>query len=110
MKIKLDEAREALREERRANKRLASLLAAVIAEMEAAQAQSDRLDNIAEGYSDALTQLIVPDGPRNALRLSNRCAQERSATSPARAAAAASWSRSWTSVDASASIFVLFAP
>jgi hypothetical protein len=66
MKIRLDDAREALREERRKNKRLASMLAAVVAEMEVAQAQSDRLDNIAEGYSEALTQLITPDGPGNA--------------------------------------------
>ena len=66
MKIRLDDAREALREERRANKRLTSVLAAVLAEMEVARAQSDRLDNIAEGYSEALAQLIIPDGPGNA--------------------------------------------
>ncbi len=66
MKIRLDEAREALREERRANTRLTSMLAAVLAEMEVARAQSDRLDNIAEGYSEALAQLIIPDGPGDA--------------------------------------------
>jgi hypothetical protein len=66
MKIRLDDAREALREERQANKRLTSLLAAVVAEMEIARAQSDRLDQIAEGYSEALAQLIIPDGPENA--------------------------------------------
>jgi hypothetical protein len=66
MKVRLDDAREALRDERRANKRLTNMLAAVVAEMEAARAQSDRLDNIAEGYSEALAQLINPDGPRDA--------------------------------------------
>jgi hypothetical protein len=66
MKIRLDDAREALREERRANKRLISMLAAAVAEMEVARAQSDRLDDIAEGYSEALAQLIIPDGPGNA--------------------------------------------
>lgn len=66
MKIRLDDAREALREERQANKRLTSLLTAVVAEMEIARAQSDRLDHIAEGYSEALAQLIIPDGPGNA--------------------------------------------
>jgi hypothetical protein len=65
MKIRLDDAREALRYERRANKRLTNVLAAVVAELEAAHAQSDRLDNIAEGYSEALAQLVIPDGPRD---------------------------------------------
>ena len=37
--------------------------AAAVAEIEAARAQSDRLDDIAEGYSEALAQLIIPDGP-----------------------------------------------
>jgi hypothetical protein len=43
-----------------------NMLRAVVAEMDIARAQSDRLDNIAEGYSEALTQLIIPDGPRDA--------------------------------------------
>jgi hypothetical protein len=59
MKLRLDEARKALREERQANKRLASMLAAVIAELQEAQAQADRLDDIAAGYSEALTQLLI---------------------------------------------------
>ena len=63
MKVKLDHAREALRDERRTNKRLTNMLAAAVAEIEAARAQSDRLDDIAEGYSEALAQLIIPDGP-----------------------------------------------
>jgi phage-related tail fiber protein len=66
MKVRLDDARDALREERRANRRLVSMLATVVAELEAAQAGSDRLDSIADGYSEALTQLLVPGGPRNA--------------------------------------------
>jgi hypothetical protein len=61
MKLRLDEARKALREERQANKRLASMLAAVTAELQAAQEQTERLDDIAAGYSDALTQLLIPD-------------------------------------------------
>lgn len=66
MKVRLDAAREALREERQANKRLTSMLAAAVAELEAAHAQSDRLDNITEGYSEALAQLTIPDVPRDA--------------------------------------------
>jgi hypothetical protein len=66
MKVKLDHAREALRDERRTNKRLTNMLAAAVAEIEAARAQSDRLDDIAEGYSEALAQLIIPDGPEGA--------------------------------------------
>jgi hypothetical protein len=66
MKISLDGAREALREERLANIRLARLLAAVITELQRAQAQTDRVDNIANGYSDAFTQLLIPDDPKDA--------------------------------------------
>jgi hypothetical protein len=63
MKLRLDEAREALRRERQANQKLVSVLVAVTAELQVAQSQADRLDNIAAGYSDALTQLMIPDGP-----------------------------------------------
>ena len=63
MKLRLDEAREALRRERQANQKLTSVLATVTAELQVAQGQADRLDNIAAGYSDALTQLMIPDGP-----------------------------------------------
>ncbi|SRR5258708_4844999 len=63
MKIRLDDAREALRQERESSKRLTRLLAAATAELQAAQAQADRLDDIALGYSEALTQLVVPDPP-----------------------------------------------
>lgn len=66
MKVRLDQAREALRDERRANKRLTNMLAAAVAEIEAARAQSDRIDDIAEGYSEALAQLIIPDAPGGA--------------------------------------------
>jgi hypothetical protein len=64
MKVKLDHAREALRDERRTNKRLTNMLVAAVTEIEAARAQSDRLDDIAEGYSEALAQLIIPTGQR----------------------------------------------
>jgi hypothetical protein len=72
MKVRLDDAREALRDERQANKRLTNMLAAVVAELKAAHARSERLDNIAEGYSEALAQLIIPDGPSGASELPNR--------------------------------------
>lgn len=61
MKIRLDDAREALREERRVNRMLTSMLTAVVAELEAMQTQNDRLDNIAEGYSEALRHFLVHD-------------------------------------------------
>lgn len=63
IKIRLDDAREALRQERQVSKRLTSMLAAATAELQAAQTQADRLDDIAVGYSAALTQLLVPDAP-----------------------------------------------
>ena len=43
------------------------MLAAAVAELETAHAQSDRLDDIAEGYSEALAQLTIPDGPTDGL-------------------------------------------
>jgi hypothetical protein len=61
MKLKLDEARKALREERQANKRLTSMLAAAIAELQAAHIQADRLDKVTDSYSEALTQLLLQD-------------------------------------------------
>jgi hypothetical protein len=61
LKISLDTAREALRRERQVNKRLTTLLAAATAELQAAQTQADRLDDIAVGYSEALTQFLIPD-------------------------------------------------
>lgn len=64
MKVGLDSAREALRDERRANQRLTRQLADAVAEIEAARTQADRLDEIADGYSEALTQLGIPDDPR----------------------------------------------
>lgn len=63
MKLRLDAAREALRLERQANKRLAGMIAAAAAELQVAQAQADRLDDIAAGYSEALTQFLIPDSP-----------------------------------------------
>jgi hypothetical protein len=36
-------------------------LADAVAEIQAAQAQADRLDEIADGYSEALAQLGTPD-------------------------------------------------
>jgi hypothetical protein len=61
MKIQLDIARDALRAERQASKRLTQQLADAVAEIQAAQAQADRLDQIADGYSDSLAQLGTPD-------------------------------------------------
>jgi len=63
MKVRLDDAREALRRERQANERLTSVLAAVTTELQIAQSQADRLDDIAAGYSEALTQFLIPDDP-----------------------------------------------
>ena len=63
MKIRLDTAREALRLERQASRRLTRQLADAVAEIAAAQAQSDRLDEIADAYSESLAQLGTPDDP-----------------------------------------------
>jgi len=61
LKVQLDAARDALRKERRANQRLVRLLAEAVAEIQEAQTQADRVDAMADAYSEVLTQLGTPD-------------------------------------------------
>lgn len=58
LKVALDVAREALRRERAQSARLAQTLADLL---RAERDQGRRLDEIAQGYSDALTQLLGPE-------------------------------------------------
>lgn len=63
MKIGLDDARRNLKEERQVRMRLVSMLADAVAEIGRAQAEADTFDGIADAYSEALTQLLIPDQP-----------------------------------------------
>ena len=58
LKVALDVARDALRSERAHSARLTQVLADLL---KSQQEQGRRLDAIAQGYSDALTQLLGPD-------------------------------------------------
>jgi len=63
MKVALDVARSALRAERQQTRKVTEALARVVALLEEQQGLADRADEIAEGYADAITQLIAPNDP-----------------------------------------------
>jgi predicted RNase H-like nuclease (RuvC/YqgF family) len=60
MKVAADRAREAARAERRINRRLTDELARLTALVGDVQAQTDQTDDIAEAYSSALSELLLP--------------------------------------------------
>ena len=60
LKVALDVAREALRAERAQTAKVTKALAQAVALLESTQDQADRLDALAEGYSEALTQVLAP--------------------------------------------------
>lgn len=55
--------REALREERARSKELLDIIERLVGMLRSSQTSADQLDDVTEGYSQALTQLLVPDGP-----------------------------------------------
>jgi len=63
MKVRLDAAREALRFERQRNRRLLEVAEKLVALLRSAADAADDIDDLADGYSAALTQVLTPDDP-----------------------------------------------
>jgi hypothetical protein len=63
MKIKLDTAREEVAAERKRNEELLEVIDKLVGILRGSQKSADKLDDVADGYSEALTQLLTPDTP-----------------------------------------------
>lgn len=61
MKVKLDTARDELAAERKRNKELLEVIDKLVSILRDSQKSADQLDDVADGYSRALTQLLTPD-------------------------------------------------
>ena len=61
VKVMLDTARDTLRRERQRTKAITKLLADVTEQLREEQGQGDRLQDLADGYADLLTQRLTPD-------------------------------------------------
>jgi hypothetical protein len=60
MKVRLDVAREALRVERQRTRRLLEVAEELVALLRSAADAADDIDDLADGYSAALTQVLTP--------------------------------------------------
>jgi phosphoenolpyruvate-protein kinase (PTS system EI component) len=63
MKVKLDAMRDELAAERSRNQDLLDVVEKLVKLLRGTQASADRLDDVTDGYSNALTQLLTPDTP-----------------------------------------------
>jgi len=63
MKVRLDAAREHLRAERARTKKALDVAASLLDLLRDSAKASEALDELAEGYSDAMTQLLAPEVP-----------------------------------------------
>lgn len=63
LKVKFDVMRGALRAERARSKELLDLIEKLVGMLRSSHVSADQLDDVTEGYSQALTQLLVPDAP-----------------------------------------------
>lgn len=63
MKIAADRALESARDERKRNRALAAEITRLSRLLEDSQDQTERVDASAQGFSDTLTQLLVPTDP-----------------------------------------------
>lgn len=63
LKVKLDVLRDQIRAERARNRQLIDVASDLLAMLKTASADADTLDDVTDGYSHALTQLLSPDGP-----------------------------------------------
>jgi hypothetical protein len=61
LKIALDASRDALRAQRRHTAQITDLLAQAVAALQAQERLTAQADELADGYSGALTQLLSPD-------------------------------------------------
>jgi hypothetical protein len=66
MKVSLDLSREALRAERTQTRKITRALADTVALLEEQQRLADQADAVADGYANALTQLLSPSDPGSA--------------------------------------------
>ncbi len=63
LKVKLDVLRDQIRTERARNRQLIDVASDLLAILKTASADADTLDDVTDGYSHALTQLLSPDTP-----------------------------------------------
>lgn len=63
LKVRLDAMREELRFERQRTKGLIDVTVRLAELLRSSQVSADRLDEITDGYSDALTPFLAPDTP-----------------------------------------------
>jgi hypothetical protein len=63
MKVRLDAARDNLRAERQRSQRLLVITEELVSLLRSAGDAADDIDNLADGYSAALTQLLSPADP-----------------------------------------------
>jgi hypothetical protein len=63
LKVRLDAARQQARLERARTRQAMDIAAALVELVRDATNDADELDDLASGYSDALTQLLVPPNP-----------------------------------------------
>lgn len=61
LKVKLDAMREELRAERTRSRDLLDVIDKLVAVLRDTQVSADHLDDVTDGYSQALTQLLTPD-------------------------------------------------
>jgi hypothetical protein len=63
LKVKLDVLRDQIRAERARNRKLIDVASDLLAMLKTASDDADTLDDVTDGYSHALTQLLSPDAP-----------------------------------------------
>lgn len=63
LKVKLDAMRDQLRAERQRSRQLIGVASQLLDMLETQGTDADMLDDVSEGYSSALTQLLGPEAP-----------------------------------------------
>ena len=63
LKVQMDVLRDQLREERARNRQLLDVAAQLVDLLKQSSDSADKLDDVTDGYSKALTQLLSPDAP-----------------------------------------------
>ena len=63
LKVRFDAMRDALRAERARNKDLLDVVEKLVGMLRSGEITADHMDDVTEGYSRALTQLLAPDIP-----------------------------------------------
>lgn len=63
LKVRLDVARNEVRRQRVRTDRLIEIASGLLELLKDASSSADQMDEVTDGYSQALTQLVSPDGP-----------------------------------------------